>query len=196
VVDAAARRVDEIVDGAERVASEIIAEAEADAARYLDDRRREVDEVMDEWSADLRGLAELLSRQEDRLRELTESMIAELEEMASVLRRIPPEIDRRQGPETGRGASRKTIPEDRPPRDDESVESPDAGAEPVGGPVAAQAIEPRDPARRPGQESALLRAAQMAVGGSSREEIKRALESELSVSDPGPILDELFGPRD
>ncbi len=46
-----------------------------------------------------------------------------------------------------------------------------------------------------GREAALLRAAQMAVGGSSRDEIERALETELAISDPTPIVDELLGPR-
>jgi hypothetical protein len=35
----------------------------------------------------------------------------------------------------------------------------------------------------------------MAVGGSSRDEIERALEAELAISDPAPIVDELLGPR-
>jgi hypothetical protein len=39
----------------------------------------------------------------------------------------------------------------------------------------------------------LLRAAQMAVAGSSREEIERALRAELGIGDPGPIVDELLG---
>ena len=78
MVDAAAERVDEIVNSAEQVAAEIISGAEAEAARYVEGRRREADEVIDQWSADLRGLAELLSRQESRLRELTEEMIGEL----------------------------------------------------------------------------------------------------------------------
>ena len=49
--------------------------------------------------------------------------------------------------------------------------------------------------RSGGHENALLRAAQMAVAGGSREEIERALEKELAIPDPGPIVDELLGPR-
>jgi hypothetical protein len=35
----------------------------------------------------------------------------------------------------------------------------------------------------------------MAVAGSSREEIERALADELTIEDPAPIVDELLGPR-
>jgi hypothetical protein len=199
VVDAAAERVDEIVDGAEGVASQIIAEAEMEATRYADERRAEVERAIDQWSADLRGLAELLSRQEGRLRELTEAMMGELEEIAAALGRIPPEIDRsreiapsppaKDSPQARGGtrfASPRTVPtESRMPTAAEpgaesSPSAPDPGEAP--------------PASR-GRENALLRAAQMAVGGSSREEIESALRTELAVSDPGPIVDELLGPR-
>jgi hypothetical protein len=190
VVNEAAARVDEIVDGAERAASEIIAEAEAEADSYLEGRRRDVEQAIDQWSAELRGLAELLSRQEDRLRELTGGMIGELEEIAGVLRRVPPELDRR----------RELAPEGPPA-------APEAPEAPEGRPVAPERSRPpaeeaeelrpeaRDRSAPHGREAALLRAAQMAVGGSSRDEIERALSTELAISDPTPIVDELLGPR-
>ena len=46
-----------------------------------------------------------------------------------------------------------------------------------------------------GREHALLRAAQMAVAGNSREEIERALIAELEIADPAPIVDDLLGAR-
>jgi hypothetical protein len=192
VVDAAAARVDEIVDDAERVASGIIAEAEAEADSYLEGRRRDVEQAIDQWSADLRGLGELLSRQENRLRELTEAMMGELEEIAGVLRRVPPELDRRREltPERAPGA-----PQPPPP---ERPRQPRSAAERAR-PKAQEADEPqpeaRDRSAPHGREAALLRAAQMAVGGSSRDEIEQALETELEISDPAPIVDELLGPR-
>ena len=192
VVDAAAERVDEIVDGAERVAAEIIADAEAEAARYAEDRRREADEVMDQWSADLRGLAELLGRQESRLSDLTQSMIGELEEIAAVLRGIPPEIARsREAPPRPRGPAG---PEGRPPEPSPHPPPPPQAAAPERDePAADPAGDPGEGARPHGREHALLRAAQMAVAGSSREEIERALRAELGIGDPGPIVDELLG---
>jgi hypothetical protein len=196
-VDAAAARVDEIVDGAERVASEILAEAEAEAEGYIEGRRHDVEQAIDQWSADLRGLAELLSRQESRLRELTEAMIGELEEIAAVLKRVPPELDRRRelSPE-GRPAvpkaSEPTARERaRPARPRRAPEPPQDQGDAV---EEARADVP-DRSAPQGREAALLRAAQMAVGGSSRDEIERALEAELAISDPAPIVDELLGPR-
>jgi hypothetical protein len=210
VVDAAAERVDEIVNSAERVAAEIIAGAEGDAARYVEGRRREADEVMEQWSDDLRGLAELLSRQENRLRELTGEMIGELGEIAAVLRRVPPEFGRRTEPgaEPPGPASddRASAPRDLPAMhpEPEAVAPADRPAPILGAPEAAPTPErsaaPPEAAaptgsRSQGREHALLRAAQMAVAGSSREEIERALSVELEISDPGPIVDDLLGPR-
>jgi hypothetical protein len=192
VVDAAAQRVDEIVDGAERVASTIISEAEAEAEAYVDGLRREVEQSVEAWSADLRGVAELLGQQETRLTELTRSMIAELEEIAAVLDRIPPELDRRS--ELLPEASHRARPpasrrgEAVGPRSRSSQRRADSGGDDEG------AERPERPPSH-GRENALLRAAQMAVAGSSREEIERALESELGISDPAPIVDELLGPR-
>ena len=125
----------------------------------MDGLRREVEQAVEAWSADLRGVAELLGQQENRLTEMTRAMAAELEEIAAVLGRIPPELDRRQEllPEPSRKASRGL-----------------GGAEP--------------PDRRPshGRENALLRAAQMAVAGSSRDEIEQALAAELHDQRSGP----------
>jgi hypothetical protein len=194
VVDAAAARVDEIVDGAERVASGIIAEAEAEADNYLEGRRQEVERAIEQWSGDLRGLAELLSRQESRLRELTEAMLGELEEIAGVLRRVPPELDPRtaqprEAPPSAPEPARAPTPEPPgPARAPEPAPLPNEGAEEL-------RPEPRDRSAPKGREAALLRAAQMAVAGSSRDEIERALSAELAISDPAPIVDELLGPR-
>jgi cell division septum initiation protein DivIVA len=199
VVDAAAHRVDEIVDGAEQVAAEIIAEAENEAAQYLDGRRHEVEQVIDRWSSDLKGVAELLSRQEDRLRELTEAMIGELDEIATVLRRIPPEIDRwrEQSPvSTSSGRASRTVPGQRLPPGASAPQAskPQPRQSPTEGPAAADPAPPSG-SRPQGREKALLRAAQMAVAGGSRDEIERALMTELSIRDPAPIVDELLGPR-
>ena len=209
VVDAAAERVDEIVNSAEQVAAEIIAGAEAEAARYVEGRRREADKVMNQWSDDLRGLAELLSRQESRLRELTETMIGELSEISEVLRRVPPEFSGR----TDRALAPNGAPEDAPATPPNSA--PEASpAPPPDPPAPERAPQPTEPpsqppapqtvasetrrssgAKPPGREHALLRAAQMAVAGSSRDEIEHALRAELGIADPEPIVDDLLGAR-
>jgi hypothetical protein len=195
VVDAAARRVDEIVDGAERVASQIIAEAEAEAERDADRRREEVERAVDAWSAELRAMAERLGQRGERLRELTEAMVAELADGAAVLGRVPPELERRPGAvaESSQGPSPASPAP--APRQAEGQREPEPGSgerdRPPG--PAPEAESPRPGPH--GRETALLRAAQMAVAGSSREEIERELSAELAIEDPAPIVDELLGPR-
>ena len=58
---------------------------------------------------------------------------------------------------------------------------------------------PARPANPPGQgptasDGARLLAAQMAVAGSSREEIETRLRDEFGIQDAGPILDGILGP--
>jgi hypothetical protein len=42
-------------------------------------------------------------------------------------------------------------------------------------------------------EEVLLRATQMAIAGSSRDEIASALRAEFGIADPGPIVDGILG---
>ncbi len=209
VVDAAAERVDEIVNSAEQVAAEIIAGAEVEAARYVEGRRREADEVMDQWSADLRGLAELLGRQENRLRELTEAMIGELGEISEALRRVPPEFGARSDLATAPNGAPEDAPASPPngapeaasasPLDPTAPSPASQTAQLPPEPPAPQTVasEPPRPSgpKPPGREHALLRAAQMAVAGSSRDEIEHALRADLGIDDPEPIVDDLLGAR-
>ena len=175
-IDTLRRRHGEVAALAERVPAEA---GEADA---------EPGAVRDAGTALIRRLAP----QERAAVVLKDVFELSLREIAAVLGRIPPELDRRQEllPETS--------PRPRPPasRRGEGVDSPARGSQRRADPEeGAEGAEP--PARPPshGHENAVLRAAQMAVAGSSREEIERALASELAISDPGPIVDELLGPR-
>ena len=57
--------------------------------------------------------------------------------------------------------------------------------------------EPKQPARAatPASAGARLLATQMAVAGSSREEIASRLENEFGIADPGALLDGILGPQ-
>ena len=61
-------------------------------------------------------------------------------------------------------------------------------------------VEESDPAAAPGPRSgaagARLLATQMAVSGSSREEIEQRLRSGFDIADPREILDAILGPED
>jgi hypothetical protein len=62
-------------------------------------------------------------------------------------------------------------------------------------PVAETAAEPA-PAPRSGAAGARLLATQMAVSGSSREEIEARLRSGFEIEDTSEILDAILGPED
>jgi cell division septum initiation protein DivIVA len=63
-----------------------------------------------------------------------------------------------------------------------------------------RSVEPADPAPAPGPRSsasgARLLATQMAVSGSSREEIEQRLRSAFDIGDPSEILDAILGPEE
>ncbi len=57
----------------------------------------------------------------------------------------------------------------------------------------AVATPPSPTADAANSDRALLRATQMAVAGSGRADIERALRDELGVGDPGPVIDRVLG---
>jgi hypothetical protein len=73
---------------------------------------------------------------------------------------------------------------------------------PPGGPRPEPHLKPveAEPERAPGQRSgsagARLLATQMAVSGSSREEIEQRLRSGFQIEDTGEILDAILGPEE
>lgn len=163
-----AGRIEEILETAERFALEIQQEAEASAQRYLDERRRETDRELEERLRDGdRGLEERVlaaARIGSSLRHEAERVL----EQISVLERTADEALAALG---------------------HSGESQASGVPEAG--QGATVEEIREP-RRPVPEEALLRAAQMAVGGSSRDEIERALTAEFRITAPGAVVDEIL----
>jgi hypothetical protein len=69
-----------------------------------------------------------------------------------------------------------------------SVEAPEAD-------LAGDGGEPSAPTRRTGSAGARLLATQMAVSGSSREEIEARLRSGFEIEDTSEILDAILGPE-
>lgn len=62
--------------------------------------------------------------------------------------------------------------------------------------VSAESPPDPVPGRRSGSAGARLLATQMAVSGSSREEIATRLRSNFDIEDTGEILDAILGPED
>lgn len=174
-----AERLEAIVEAAERAAESVIDDAEAQARRYLAQARAEADRMAVGRVGDLSDLIETLLGQAVSLRREAERLQATLEEAKE---RIDPadarQADARQAPEL----AEKQDPEETPRLRAVPVE--DAPA-----PV-------QSPERSSDAPGARLLATQMAVSGSSREEIAERLRNGFEIEDVEAILDAILGPEE
>jgi hypothetical protein len=171
-----AERLEAIVEAAERAAEGVIDDAEAQARRYLAQARAEADRLAEDRAAELADLVDSLLGQAIALRQEAERLQATLEEARS---RIEGE-DPPSRPEPSEPA------EERP----EVLEVP-----------RLRAVEHDEPAaetegKRTDAAGARLLATQMAVSGSSREEIELKLRNGFQVEDTDAILDAILGPEE
>jgi cell division septum initiation protein DivIVA len=171
-----AERLEAIVEAAERAAEGVIDDAEAQARRYLTQARAEADRITEKRMEDLSHLIDGLLGQATALQQEADRMQTALEEAKL---RIDPER-----PAQGRGDP--PAPEVGPP----SPEVPRLRA-------VAQSEEPAPApaAKQPDAAGARLLATQMAVSGSSREEIEQRLRNRFEIEDATPILDAILGPE-
>jgi cell division septum initiation protein DivIVA len=163
-----AERLEAIVEAAERAAASVIDDAETQARRYLAQARAEADRMAAGQVGDLGEMIETLLGQAISLRQDAERLQATLE-------------DSKQRIESGDSG----VPQE--------TETPRLRA--VGGgdaPAPEPEPEPR-PADAPG---ARLLATQMAVSGSSREEIAERLRNGFEIEDTDAILDAILGPEE
>lgn len=174
-----AERLEAIVEAAERAAESVIDDAEAQARRYLAQARAEADRAAEDRTGELSQLIETLLGQAIALQRDAERLQVTLE----VAR------DRVLGDPGGDGPSPAR---EEPPRLDaaaprlRAVDAADTSPEPPVEPVPA----PRgDPA------GARLLATQLAVSGSSREEIADRLRNGFEIEDTDAILDAILGPE-
>jgi hypothetical protein len=172
-----AERLEAIVEAAERAAEGVIDDAEAQARRYLTQARAEADRITDRRMEDLTHMIDVLLDQADSLQREAERMQTLLEEAKF---RIDPE---------------------QPDGVKEAASDREEPASPPGAPrlrAVAQSAEPTpDPEAKPADAAgARLLATQMAVSGSSREEIEKRLRNRFEIEDTTPILDAILGPED
>jgi hypothetical protein len=198
-IDASRQRADVLADERVRVMSDLT----DTLIRQAELVRRQSDELLSALDS-ARG--ELASRIGQEL----SSGSAPMAGQAPPAPQEPP-TQEHAAPQTPRVPHLQPVESDRP--DLQAVESPPAsepGPEqpPAGGPpssAAPSATPPQSgsPAAPPPQGSppggapsdgARLLAAQMAVAGSSREEIETRLRDEFGIQDAGPILDGILGP--
>lgn len=165
-----AERLEAIVEAAERAAEGVIDDAEAQAQRYLAQARAEADRLADHRVDDLSGLVDSLLAQAVSLRQEAERLQATLE-AAKV----------RVG--AGEGRERLSSPEQRDAPRLRAVESEGTSASEAEG-------------KRADATGARLLATQLAVEGSSREEIEQRLRNGFEIEDADSILDAILGPED
>jgi hypothetical protein len=165
-----AERLEAIVEAAERAAESVIDDAEAQARRYLAQARAEADRMAVGQAGDLGALVDTLLSQAVSLRQEAERLQATLEEA-------------KQRIEPGEPSE--------PPREPREAEAPRLRA------VAVEDAPPSEPGQRSADApGARLLATQMAVSGSSREEIAERLRNGFEIEDPDAILDAILGPEE
>jgi regulator of replication initiation timing len=174
-----AERLEAIVEAAERAAENVIDDAEAQARRYLAETRARADREASQRLAPLTEVTETLIEEASALRRRAERLQATLEEAKARIEGDSPGEARDRVPEDGIGkvtrltrlaAVEQTLPE--------------------------PAAEDLEPPPRQSPAGARLLATQMAVSGSSREEIERRLRHGFHIEDTAAILDAILGPED
>jgi cell division septum initiation protein DivIVA len=177
-----AQRLEAIVEAAERAAEGVIDDAEAQARRYLTQARAEADRITDRRMEDLSHMIDVLLDQADSLQREAQRMQTLLEE--AKFRVDPERPDEAQEPDGAKEPA--SAPEEHAPlRQAPRLRAVAHPEQPAPAPEAPQA----DAA------GARLLATQMAVSGSSREEIEQRLRNRFEIEDTSPILDAILGPE-
>lgn len=176
-----AERLEAIVEAAERAAESVIDDAEAQARRYLAQAQAEADRLAENRTTELSDLIETLLGQALSLRREAESLQATLEEArgridgyAEAAEPAPAEIEEPEAPEEAEAPAAPRL---------RAVVFEEA-------PVAEAG------ARRSDAAGARLLATQMAISGSSREEIAHRLRNGFEIEDTDAILDAILGPEE
>jgi hypothetical protein len=167
IVEAAERAAEGVIDDAEKQAHLYLAQARAEAGRQNAGQVEEVSELVDT----LLGQAISLRREAERLQATLEAAQARLggEE-------LPVEAPREEPVEAPR------------------LRAVDSDPAPATAPrIVEPAAEPES--RRADASGARLLATQLAVSGSSREEIAQRLRNGFEIEDTDAILDAILGPE-
>lgn len=164
-----AERLEAIVEAAERAAEGVIDDAEAQARRYLAQARAEADRLGEDRLGELSDLVDALLGQAVSLRREAVRLQATLEEAKARLE----------------GGER--------PRRSQPVEEP---AVPRLRAVGEAEASSAGDGRSADAAGARLLATQLAVSGSSREEIELRLRNGFQIEDTDAILDAILGPED
>jgi hypothetical protein len=161
-VSAVGERIESFLDAAERAAAGIREDAQEWARRYRDESRPKADDAAAQRIQELSSLTDSLVSRAKAVARQSDELIAALDD-----------------------AGRRILNTTRP------------GSETDPAPPPAGAVPPSPPAQPASEgttgpsEGAHLLAAQMAVTGSTRDEIARRLREEFGIKDARAILDEI-----
>jgi vacuolar-type H+-ATPase subunit H len=155
-----------IVTAAEQAASKVIDDAEAEGRRYISEAQTEADRIVTERLSSLASLTDSLVTQAEIIRQQSERLLESVAQARAELESEPAAAQR--------GSHLTAVA-------------------PVEEPVEVFP-EPLD--QRQANAGARLLATQMAVSGSSREEIASRLRSGFEIDDTDAILDAILGPED
>jgi vacuolar-type H+-ATPase subunit H len=223
IEDSTAARLAEIVAAAEQAAKQVIDEAEAEARERLSDAHEEADRIVAERLATLVALTDEIGAQAETLKRGAEALQAALNRAqmeiggadafggTPTMRRPeqPPEVDDQKptgpalsvvgSPDRLPTPDRGSIPDRAPDFDRAADRDPatDRRSAPERDAAAAEPenVDPEPPSGIGTPAGARLLATQMAVSGSSREEIEARLRSGFEIADARPILDAILGPE-
>jgi cell division septum initiation protein DivIVA len=162
-----AERLAAIVEAAERAAERVIDDAEAQARRYLVQARAEADRLAED-------------RLDDALT-LIESLVGQAASLRLEAERLQQALETAQARFGGEGDADPGLERSRPPR----LRA-----------VAEQDTRETAPDDRDRAAGARLLATQLAVSGSSREEIAARLRNGFEIEDANAILDAILGPEE
>jgi hypothetical protein len=176
-----AERLEAIVEAAERAAQGVIDDAEAQARHYLAQARAESERQAGNRVADLSQLIDVLLGQAITLQRDAERLQVTLEVARDRLLDDGEEREPRENDEMPSGED-PGVPRLR------AVDEPEMRPDPVADPGPA-------PAPRGDPAGARLLATQLAVSGSSREEIAERLRNGFEIEDTDAILDAILGPE-
>jgi vacuolar-type H+-ATPase subunit H len=170
-----AERLEAIVEAAERAAESVIDDAEAQARRYLAQAQAEAERQSEDRVSEVSDMIDPLLAQATSLRHDAERLQITLE------------------------AAKARIEGVEPPPAEERVEAPRLRAVEAAGPsVVEPPVEPQadiPEVSRADAAGARLLATQLAVSGSSREEIAQRLRNGFEIEDTDAILDAILGPE-
>lgn len=173
-----AERLEAIVEAAERAAAGVLDDAEAEARRYLAQAKAEADRAAEGRIGELTELIETLLGQAITLQRDAERLQVTLEVARDRMLGEPGEGDQYEPPRIDPAPAPRL----------RAVDEPDAGPR--------RSVEPIAPVPQSDPAGARLLATQLAVSGSSREEIAERLRNGFEIEDTDAILDAILGPEE